>query len=118
MKTGKRLCALLMSVLMIALLLPVTATAAEAGFADCDGIKCWIEPTKGTAVICGRAEGNTAETLEIPATVSCEGTEYQVTLIDGSAFEDDDIVTSVTVAEGIREIGVGAFRHCDSLTDL
>ena len=118
MKTGKRFCALLLSVVMIALLLPVTATAAEAGWADCDGFKCWLEPEKGTAVICGRAEGNAAETLEIPATVSYEGTEYQVTLIDGSAFEGDDIVTGVTVAEGIREIGAGALSHCGSLTDL
>lgn len=117
MTNAKRLCALLMSVVMIALLLPVPATAAEAGWVDCDGFKCWIEPDDGTAVICGRAAGNTAETLEIPATVSYEGTTYQVTGIDGSAFRDD-AATSVTVAEGIREIGIGAFSHCDSLTDV
>ena len=118
MTNAKRLCALLMSVVMIALLLPVPATAAEAGWVDCDGFKCWIEPDDGTAVICGRAAGNTAETLEIPATVSYEGTTYQVTGIDGNAFSSDDIVTSVTVAEGIREIGGNAFWNCGSLTDL
>ena len=117
MTTGKRLCALLISVVMIALLLPVPATAAEAGWVDCDGFKCWIEPDDGTAVICGRAAGNTAETLEIPATVSYEGTTYQVTEIDGNAFRDD-AATSVTVAEGIRKIGGNAFWNCGSLTDL
>lgn len=118
MTNAKRLCALLMSVVMIALLLPVPATSAEAGWVDCDGFKCWIEPDDGTAVICGRAAGNTAETLEIPATVSYEGTTYQVTEIDGNAFSSDDIVTGVTVAEGIREIGGNAFWNCGSLTDL
>ena len=114
MKTAKKLCALLMSVLMVALMLPVAATAQEAGWAECGGFKCWLEPEKGTAVICGRAADNNDETLEIPASFSHEGIDYSVTKIDGSAFRDD-AAASVVIAEGIRIIASNAFSGCRNL---
>ena len=117
MKTAKKLCALLMSVLMLALMLPVAATAQEAGWAECGGFKCWLEPEKGTAVICGRAAGNTAETLEIPASFSHEGIDYSVTKIECNAFEGD-AAASVVIAEGIRIIVGNAFCDCRNLTEI
>ena len=60
----------------------------------------------------------------IPSTYSIsngsivEGTDYTVTGIGSSAFEDNASITSITIPEGVISIGNDAFRSCSSLTTI
>ncbi len=59
--------------------------------------------------------------ISIPATVEHSGTTYYVTKIGLGAFSrtpSDPQVTSVTIAEGVKEIGETAFQGCSGLTAL
>ena len=111
---------ILVAILMVFAMMPMlTVTVfADGGYADCDGFKCWIEPAKGTAVIFGRAEGNTDTEISIPDSVTYNGDTYTVTEIFDSAFENDSVITKLTVASGITTIGEKAFRGCTNLDDI
>ena len=56
----------------------------------------------------------TAKNLEIPAVID----GFKVVDIYDSAFEDCDTLESVTVADGIKEIGIMAFAYCSNLVEI
>lgn len=91
--------------------------AAEECFAD--GIRYSLDRDGRTAQVVRPGSGITYEdTVSIPATVTCGGTEYSVTAIGEQAFEGCAALVSVVIAEGIRSIGNGAFRDCTALTSV
>ena len=53
--------------------------------------------------------------VTIPATVTIDGVEYQVTTIDRSAFYGNNSIVSLTVSEGVMNIGYTAFKNCYNL---
>ena len=57
-------------------------------------------------------------TATIPASVSYNGITYSVTSIGGSAFDDCDSLTSITIPESVTNIEDGAFKSCDNLTSI
>ena len=123
MSRNKRssLFAILVSVLMVFTVMPIytgAAYAAEAGWVDIGVFHCYIEPDQGTAVICGLAEGSEVAELTIPASIEYEGRTFTVTGIDLGAFYDNDQLTGVTVAYGIKEIPNNAFRNCTNLSQI
>lgn len=69
----------------------------------------------GSAKITGYTGENTE--IEIPAEVTNpeDGEAYSVTAIDGGAFMGNEKITSVTIPEGVEEIGTGAFQNCSAL---
>ncbi len=56
--------------------------------------------------------------VNIPATVTIQGTKYNVVGIGNSALSDQDKVTSVTLPASIRYIGNGAFYDVDNLQTI
>ena len=56
--------------------------------------------------------------IAIPATVSYEGQNYSVTSIGGSAFEECDALTSITIPNSVTSIGSYAFFGCSALTSV
>ena len=63
------------------------------------------------------AADTTITTANIPATVSYDGTTYNVTYIGFHAFEDCSSLTSVTIPNSVTTIGDYAFC-CSSLTSV
>ena len=64
-------------------------------------------------------EGDKPEgTLNIPATVTINGTEYSVTSIGESAFELCVRLQSVTIPESVTSIGFSAFYYCTRLQSV
>ncbi len=57
-------------------------------------------------------------TLNIPATVPINGTEYSVTIIGNNAFFDCSSLQSVTIPESVTSIGDHAFSDCSSLQSV
>ena len=57
-------------------------------------------------------------TVNIPATVTHNGTAYTVTAIGRSAFRICDALTQVTIPNTVTSIGYAAFYKCTSLTNL
>lgn len=53
--------------------------------------------------------------LMIPAKSNFAGREYQVVAIGDSAFQLDTLLETVYLPEGLRQLGVQAFKECHSL---
>ena len=56
--------------------------------------------------------------IVIPATVFYEGKEYRVVKIRSKAFAKQSRLLSVTLPEGVTEIGENAFRECNHLQSV
>ena len=56
--------------------------------------------------------------VNIPSSVSYDGTSYSVTSIGNQAFLDCDGLTSVTIPNSVTSIGNQAFLYCDGLTSI
>ena len=90
--------------------LPISGTTNEV-----EVVNPGFHPVNGATV--STYTGN----VSIPATVGYNNTNYSVTKIGDNAFSrttSDPQVTSVKIAEGVKEIGESAFRGCSSLTTL
>lgn len=59
-----------------------------------------------------------ANEVVIPATITAEGTEYTLAIIDENAFQDCSKIQSVVLPAGVLVIREDAFRGCDGLKDL
>ncbi len=74
------------------------------------------DTVEGTvAVANNQINKNLPNKVVIPATITYEGKNYQVTSIDESAFYNLNHITSVTIPAGVEEISATAFVSCDSL---
>ena len=54
----------------------------------------------------------------IPETINYEGKTYSVTKIDGGAFSKCKDLNSVTISEGVKEIGSYSFYSCKRLSSV
>ena len=105
------------SLLMLALLLPATASAFRF---EADGI---YYNTNGEYVTVTDADGNTnthdyTGDVVIPETVTYAGATYFVTAIDEYAFYYCNGLTSVTIPNSVTNIGSYAFYYCSKLISI
>ena len=64
--------------------------------------------------VCGISDST--RVVYIPAKVRLDGREYTVTAIDSNAFASNETVMSVTIADTVTSVGVGAFYECTALS--
>ena len=95
MKSIKRTCLFLLCTLLLALLLPSLAGAADSDFQITNGVLTKYTGPGGKVVV---PEG--------------------VTEIADRVFDGNDKITSVVLPEGVTRIGNSAFYWCSSLTDI
>ena len=109
------------SLLLLALLLPVTAVAYDF---EVDGIYYDINGNEATVTYQYYDEDDDAYTNDysgdviIPATVAYNGATYTVTSISSGAFAGSSDLTSVTIPNTVTSIGVYMFRGCNDLVGL
>ena len=107
------------SLLMLALLLPATATAHDF---EVDGIYYLKNGTEATVTYKGSScysySDEYSGNLTIPETVTYNGTTYSVTSIGKQAFYGCRELTSVSIANTIIVIGNDAFSGCRGLTSV
>jgi hypothetical protein len=106
------------SVMLLALLLPALATAADFVV---DGI-CYNIKGNEAAVASRRVPGflfiGYSGAVVIPATVTYDGTTYPVTSIEAIAFWGSTELTNVDIPNSVTEIGQEAFGNCPGLTSI
>ena len=106
--------------LLLALLLPATATAYDF---EVDGIYYFIYNneaivTNGNSWGWDWEYGSYAGDVTIPETVTYDGTTYSVTGISSSAFANCNELTSVSIPNSVITIESYPFAACSSLTSI
>ena len=109
-----------LSLLLLAFLLPVTATAHDFYF---NGIYYNIVNDNEVYVTYKGTSYDTysneySGSVTIPETVTYGGTTYSVTSIGNYAFYCCDGLTSITIGNSVNSIGHGAFTGCTGLTSV
>ena len=74
--------------------------------------------TKEAKLINGDYSSYEWNSLEIPSTVSLDGTNYRVTRIDNYAFGNVNSLKKVIMPEGLLFIGESAFQECYGLREI
>ena len=96
------------ALLLVSMMLSGQASAIFClEFEDDDLVYC--SGDRMTAIVRGRAKGNTDTDIEIPATASDGSTNYHVTTIERQAFVGNAL-TSVIIGDSVTTIGQGAFK--------
>lgn len=103
-----------LTILLLALLLPTTATAQ---YVEVDGIFYYLD---GNEAIVAYTYGEVIYTGDviIPASIIYNGTTYSVTSIGFWAFFECGRITSITIPNSVTSIGEEAFYNCSGLTSL
>lgn len=106
---------LLKSIMLIALLLSLSVTAAGSTF-EVNGIKYLLGADSTAAVI--QKDPKYSGTIIVPSTVSYNGSSYKVTKIQGNAFVGCENLTSIKIGGNVKVIGGYAFKGCTLLKEV
>ncbi|HAN21673.1 MAG TPA: hypothetical protein DCP51_08390 [Clostridiales bacterium] len=87
---------------------------------DSQGIAYTLDEKELTAMVSGPFNGNDfiLQTIILPDKVVKGVITYTVTSIEESAFNNLEVITSVTISNSIINIGNNAFDGCEGLTNL
>ena len=96
------------------MLLPMVAGAESV---EIDGIYYNLIP-KGKVAEVTINSNKYSGSVDIPASITYNGTVYNVEGIGSSAFDNCSDLTSVTIPNSVTRIGVGAFSHCTGLISV
>ena len=81
-----------------------------------NGLVYYVDTAKKTAVVAGSAEPS-VKTLDIPDTITYEGSSIKVVGIGAYAFEASSL-TSVKIGANVLEIGDGAFAFSEEIKKI
>lgn len=103
----------------LALLIAVLCASIPAHAYDyiVDGIYYNVNKSNRTAEVT-KGDGKYKGSINIPESITYEGSSYSVTSIGKSAFRDCSGLTSVTIPNSVTSIGYGFFLGCDGLTSV
>ena len=108
-----------LSILLLALLLPATATAYDF---EVDGIYYNINGNEAIVTYQSYSNGSYfsdySGDVTIPETVTYNGNTYSVTSIGECAFNNCSVLTSITIGNTVTSIDFGAFASCSTLTSV
>ena len=94
----------------------VTVLEGEMSEKTVDGMTyICVENLKTAKLIKGIPE---TKDVTIPSTITVDGVTYQVTDIDRSAFFGFGTIENLIVSEGIKKIGLTAFKNCYKLKTI
>lgn len=79
-----------------------------------ESVVLWEYEKYGEGVVLTKYNGNASD-VYVPGTIEENGTFFKVLKLDDGLFENNDSLNSVTLAEGILEIGEKAFYDADNL---
>lgn len=85
--------------------------------AEIDGLCYWLDKTAKEAEVITRPQRYSGDVV-IPATVTFEGTDYNVVKIDPYAFMGSSVITSVTIPNSVTSIDASTFEFCTGLTSI
>lgn len=105
----------LLLALLVALLLPCTASAYNF---MADGIYYNVSGTEATVTFKTTSYNSYSGSVTIPSTVANNGITYRVTAIGDNAFNKCTGLTSVSIPSSIKTIGSYAFNNCSGLTSF
>ena len=98
------------SITMLCLSLQVSASDFES-----NGIQYTITSFTKLTVEASSISSNVTGDVTIPSTVTFKGKELAVTAIRSYFAYGEDRITSITISDGVKEIGDWAFKNCSNL---
>ena len=102
---------------LLLLLMMLLSLAANAQTVEIDGIYYSLSSSKKTAQLTSNPNGYTGD-IVLPATISYNGDDYDVTSIGYRAFYGCKGLTSITIPNSVTSIETRAFENCDGLTSV
>ena len=97
---------------MTTLILSVFFTISSSAYdVEVDGIYYNLI-SKGNVAEVTKGDKDYSGDITIPSSIKVNDTEYSVTSVGNSAFEDCISLTSITIPNSVTSIGMCAFRHC------
>ena len=98
------------SITMLCLSLQVSASDFEI-----NGVLYTITSFTKLTVEASSISSNVTGDVTIPSTVTFKGKELAVTAIGSSFTYINNRITSITISDGVKEIGDWAFKNCSNL---
>ena len=114
----------LIATIMMALIIPQTASAYDFSAVASTGQTLYYDINGSNVTVTRQSfyspyySTYPAGNLEIPTSVTHNGTTYSVTMIGYGAFDDCNGLTSVTIPNSIISIDDYAFRNCSGLSSI
>ena len=103
-----------MTTLILSVFFSIVASAYDV---ELDGIYYNLVPNGNVAEVT-KGDNKYEGDITIPSSIKVNDTEYSVTSVGNSAFEDCISLTLITIPNSVTSIGMCAFRHCRSLTSI
>lgn len=103
-------------VLAAASILSSTNATAQAQRTEVDGVVYALYEYNSTAGAVGVSAGSKAVT--VVASVEKDGKTYKVEMIEDNFAADNNDLTEVRFADGIKYLGIGVLRNCKNLTTV
>ena len=103
-----------MATLILSIFFSISASAYDV---EVDGIYYNLIP-KGNVAEVTKGDNEYGGDITIPSSIKVNDTEYSVTSVGNSAFEDCISLTSITIPNSVTSIDGFAFNGCSGLTEV
>ena len=104
----------LITTLILSVFFSIVASAYDV---EVDGIYYNLVPNGNVAEVTNGANKYEGD-ITIPSSIKVNDTEYSVTSVGNSAFEDCISLTLITIPNSVTSIGDYAFYNCSGLTSV